>query len=121
MTARARSIGRPSVAALAAIGVLVLTGSAGPPSRTDPVPRRHVVEIRGMAFHPQALEVHVGDTVVWVNRDLVPHTATSSQDAEWNTGPLEQGKSGVYVPSHAGEAPYFCQLHPVMLGRLIVR
>ena len=121
MTAAARSIGRSSVAALAAIGVLALAGSAGPQYRADPVPRRHVVEIREMAFHPQALEVHVGDTVVWINRDIVPHTATSSGDAEWNTGPLQQGKSGVYVPRKAGEAPYFCQLHPVMLGRLIVR
>ena len=117
----ARSVERSSVAALAAIGVLALPGVAGMHHRADPVPGRHVVEIQGMAFHPQALEVQQGDTVVWVNRDIVPHTATSSQDGDWNTGPLAQGESGRYVPRHTGEAPYFCQLHPVMLGKLIVR
>ena len=74
-----------------------------------------------MKFIPERLEVAVGERITWVNRDIVPHTATSSRDGEWNTGPLAQGKSGQYVPRHTGEAPYFCQLHPVMLGKLIVR
>jgi plastocyanin len=112
------------IATLAAIGVLALAGAAR--SRpADAVPQRHVVEIRGMAFHPEVLEVRRGDTVVWINRDIVPHTATatrkSGQKPAWNTGPLLQGQSGQYVASHRGEDPYLCQLHPVMLGKLIVR
>ena len=108
------------IAALAAIGVLALAGAA--PSRpADPVPQRHVVEIRGMAFHPEVLEVRRGDTVVWINSDIVPHTATASRKSGWDTGTLLQGKSGQYVASHGGEDPYFCKLHPVMLGKLIVR
>jgi plastocyanin len=109
------------VAALAAIGVLSFTGAALPPRPTEPVPQRHVVEIRGMAFHPEVLEVRRGDTVVWLNRDIVPHTATATRKSGWNTGPLLQGKSGHYVAHHRGEDPYFCELHPTMLGRLIVR
>ena len=108
------------IAALTAIGVLALA-AAVPSGPTDFIPRRHVVEIRGMAFHPGVLEVRRGDTVVWVNRDIVPHTATSTRKSGWNTGPLLQGKSGQHVASHRGEDPYFCELHPVMLGKLIVR
>ena len=74
-----------------------------------------------MAFHPEVLVARRGDTVVWIDRDMVPHTATSTRKAGWNTGPLLQGKSGRYVPRHEGEEPYFCQLHPVMRGKLIVR
>ena len=74
-----------------------------------------------MAFHPEVLEVRRGDTVVWINRDIVPHTATESRKSGWDTGTLLQGKSGQYVTSHGGEDPYFCKLHPVMLGKLIVR
>lgn len=74
-----------------------------------------------MAFHPQKLEVQQGDTIVWINRDIVPHTATSTQKAGWDTGQLLQGKSGLHVARHAGEYPYVCQLHPVMRGDLIVR
>lgn len=107
------------IAALAAIGALVL--AAAPSPRGAPVPRRHVVEIRGMAFHPEVLEVRRGDTVVWINRDIVPHTATSSRPSGWNTGPIQQGDSGRFIPRRSGKLPYFCQLHPIMLGRLIVR
>jgi plastocyanin len=114
-----RSAGFP-IAALAAIGVLVLAAAAAPRS-TDPFSQRHVLEIQGMAFHPAVLKVQWGDTVVWINRDIVPHTATSTGKSGWNTGPLLQGKSGQYVPRHKGEDPYFCQLHPGMLGKLIVR
>lgn len=106
-------------AALIAVGVLAMIGGARRPG--GPVARRHVVEMRGMAFSPAALEVRRGDTIVWINRDIVPHTATSSRTAGWDTGPLPQGISGRYVARRAGEARYFCRLHPVMLGRLIVR
>jgi plastocyanin len=114
-----RSTGIPIVA-LAAIGMVALLAAA-PPRPTDSVPQRHVVEVQGMAFHPAVLEVQRGDTVVWINRDIVPHTATSTQKSGWNTGSLLQGESGQYVAGHRGEDPYFCQLHPVMLGKLVVR
>ena len=74
-----------------------------------------------MAFHPAVLAVRAGDTVVWVNRDIVPHTATASRKPGWNTGPLPHEKSGQYVANRRGADPYFCELHPVMLGKLIVR
>jgi plastocyanin len=108
------------IAGLAAIGILALAAAA-PHHPIASVPQRHVVEIQGMAFHPAVLEVQRGDTVVWVNRDIVPHTATSTRKSGWNTGSLLQGERGQYVPRHRGEDPYFCQLHPVMLGKLVVR
>ena len=108
-------------AGLGAIGALALAGAGVPSRPAGPLPQRHVVEIRGMAFHPEALEVRRGDTVVWINRDIVPHTATADRSPGWDTGPLLQGKSGQYVALDRGEDPYFCKLHPVMLGKLIVR
>jgi plastocyanin len=112
-----RSTGVP-IAALAAIGMLALACAARPPIVA---PTRHVVEIQGMAFHPQVLEVATGDTVVWINRDIVPHTATSNRKSGWDTGPLSQGKTGEYVARREGKDPYICQLHPTMAGTLIVR
>jgi plastocyanin len=74
-----------------------------------------------MGFHPRELEVHRGDTVVWINRDLVPHTATSVRKGGWSTGLLVEKGSGRHVPGRLGEDDYFCELHPVMRGKLIVR
>ena len=86
-------------------------------------PTTHTVEIRGMEFHPAVLTVAVGDTVVWINRDIVPHTATAAGGGrmKWDTGQLPQGQSGHYVASHKGVARYACTLHPTMHGRLIIR
>lgn len=109
------------VVALAAIGGLIVAGAAIPPRPTDLVSQRHVVEIRGMAFHPAVLQARPGDTVVWINRDIVPHTATASGKSGWNTGALLQGKSGQHVVRRRGEDSYFCELHPIMVGKLIVR
>ena len=83
-----------------------------------PMPRRHTIEIRGMAFHPAALQVAPGDTVIWINRDIVPHTATAWA---WDTGTLTQEQSGRYVPRRAGTVPYVCTLHPTMKGTLVIR
>lgn len=74
------------VAALAVVGILMLAAAA--PSRPDEAPpHRHVVEIRGMAFHPEVLSLRRDDTVVWINRDIVAHTATATRKSDWSTGP----------------------------------
>jgi plastocyanin len=59
-----------------AVGLLVCT--AGLAGSDPPEPKTHTVTIEEMRFHPERLTVARGDTIVWVNRDLVPHTATSA-------------------------------------------
>jgi plastocyanin len=103
------------------LGVATLLGGSACAGRGKLPPRRHVVEISGMAFQPAVLELERGDTVVWVNRDLVPHTVTAERTSAWTTGILAQGQSGRYVASMTGEVRYFCELHPVMKGKLIAR
>lgn len=36
-------------------------------------PQRHIVEIREFSFHPKRTVASPRDTVVWINRDVVPH------------------------------------------------
>lgn len=84
-------------------------------------PRTHTVEIRGMEFHPAVLTAQVGDTVVWTNRDIVPHTTTAKGRFAWDTGTLTQAQSGRYVVQHTGVAHYSCTFHPTMHGALIVQ
>ncbi|MEP7327109.1 MAG: cupredoxin family copper-binding protein [Gemmatimonadota bacterium] len=108
-------------AALPAIGVLGLLGAGVLwPGAVSPKHQR-VVTISGMAFDPAALEVERGDTVVWINRDIVPHTATDTLPNGWDTGTLTQGQTGRFVPRRRGEVKYFCRFHPTMQGKLIIR
>jgi len=96
---------------------------ASPAPQTSAEPRVHKVTIKGMVFTPATLEVSVGDTVVWVNEDLVPHTATAIVDGTtvFDSGVFPAEASWKYVASRSGTIPYVCLLHPMMKGTLIVR
>jgi len=80
----------------------------------------HTVRIEGMKFVPERLEVAAGDTVVWTNKDLVPHTVTASA-ARVESGVLAPNKKWRFVAKKKGEMPYICSLHPVMKGLLVVK
>ncbi len=78
------------------------------------------MEIRGFEFEPARLRVQTGDTIVWINRDLVPHTA-SSETARWDSGRI--GRDGSWewvVEGPPGEIPYDCTFHPTMRGMVVV-
>lgn len=82
----------------------------------------HEVKIRGMTFEPATLEVSAGDTVVWINEDFVPHTATSSATpAAFDSGTLQPKQRWKFVAKAKGTFPYVCTLHPTMVGSLQVR
>jgi len=80
----------------------------------------HTIIIDASRFEPEKLSVTAGDTVVWVNRDLVAHTATSPRGA-FDSGLIAPGKSWKYVPKRAGEFAYTCTYHPTMNGTLRVK
>ncbi len=73
-----------------------------------------------MKFVPERLEIAAGDTVVWTNRDFLPHSVTAKQ-AHVESGDLPPGKSWRFVARKKGEMPYICRLHPVMNGVLVVK
>lgn len=81
-------------------------------------PRTHTVLMEGMEFRPEALTVRVGDSIVWVNKDLVPHTATTDR---FDSGTIPAGKSWKYTVGAKGEFPYGCTFHPTMRGALRVK
>lgn len=79
----------------------------------------HTVEIRNSVFSPSRLEVTPGDTVVWINRDVVPHAASDSL-GRWDSGELGAGARWSWVASDAGRFSYLCAYHPSMAGEVRV-
>lgn len=79
----------------------------------------HTVVMEGVAFVPQTLTVKQGDTVVWVNKDPFPHTATA-EDRSFDSGEMGADKTWKYTVSKKGKVPYLCALHPTMKGTLVV-
>lgn len=112
----ARIIAR--VLAACALSILFTLPAEG----SKAAPQIHTVKIKGMVFVPATLEVSVGDTVVWVNEDLVPHTATAiaGDTKVFDSGVLPAKATWKYVAAKSGTIPYVCLLHPTMKATLIV-
>lgn len=100
-------------AALLAVALVAAT-SAG---CQDAKPRRHDVTIRAFQYEPATLKVAVGDTVVWLNEDVVPHTATAA-DAGWDSGSIGSRGSARVVIRRKGAQSYLCAFHPNMRAEL---
>jgi plastocyanin len=77
----------------------------------------HHVEINAMKFSPPDLKVHVGDEVVWENKDLVPHTVSADNGA-FDSGQIDSGKSYKTKIKKRGRIAYKCKFHPTMTAQL---
>ena len=78
------------------------------------------VTIDNFAFNPKIVTVKAGSKLTWRNRDDVPHKIQST-DNRFAASPLLDTKA-VYSVSfpEGGEFPYFCSVHPVMQGKVVV-
>jgi plastocyanin len=96
-----------------------------PPNKADnqapakPKYQVYTVDIKDMQFVPDSLVVNKGDEVVFVNRDMVNHCVTENKNNGWTSGPLQSGETYLLVARES--ANYYCSIHMVMKGRIIVR
>jgi plastocyanin len=77
-------------------------------------PRTHRVTISALRFKPPALKVAAGDTVEWVNQDIVPHSATAD-DHGFDSKDIA-GTAHFRWVAVKGRHPYRCSVHPDMRG-----
>jgi plastocyanin len=105
---------RTSASGGGATGVSIVSGAS---SLTD------------TAFKPNPVQVSVGDTVRWTNDDTQPHTVTSGQNAQpdgkFDSSPnfnplIAPGQTFEHKFTEAGQYPYYCALHPNMVGTVSV-
>jgi cytochrome c oxidase subunit II len=104
------------------------TGTAAGPSATLTIPEGASVQ-GNPAYDPDPLTITAGDTVEVSNQDTVPHTVTSGtgpEDAEsgsqFDTSIIDAGATAQVDTASlaAGDFPYYCSVHPYMLGTLKV-
>lgn len=77
------------------------------------------VVIQQMQFVPEKLDVKVGDTVVWINKDLVDHDVTADNNNAFYSDTLKVGKEWKMVIKDSGS--YHCSIHPSMKGSLLIK
>lgn len=100
----------------AALGLML--GIIGPSMAAQP--KTHTVTMESMRFQPDVLTVAPGDIVVWVNKDLVPHTATSKVGG-FDSNVILASESWRYTVPKKGDFAYICTFHPAMKGTLRVK
>jgi LPXTG-motif cell wall-anchored protein len=81
------------------------------------------VSIQDFFFDPDQLSVAPGTTVTWVNEGEAPHTVTSTDGKELDSGTLQPGDtySFTFKDDDAGETyAYQCTIHPQMTASVTV-
>ena len=86
-----------------------------------PRPTTHTVTIDATSFSPATLTLAAGDTVIWENKDFIPHTATSKKHGIFDSGTIATGKAWKHTFKTKGEIDYVCTFHPTMKGTLRVK
>jgi plastocyanin len=104
---------------LRSLGLVLLSlGCARADAAVTSDPRIYDVTMRSVSFAPKELVVAVGDTVQWVNADIVRHNAV--RPGLFDTGELRPGSKYTWVPSDTGEVMYRCTIHQRMRAKVTV-
>jgi 3',5'-cyclic-AMP phosphodiesterase len=78
-----------------------------------------VVKIDNFSFTPKSLTVKAGATVTWTNRDDIPHNIVSTEK-KFSSPVLDTDQNFSFTFREPGSYPYYCKIHPMMTGTVIV-
>jgi plastocyanin len=106
----------PGLALLAGAALAAAPGSAL--AAKARAPAIYTVTLRQMKFGPVPAQLHVGDTVEWVNDDIFVHSATA-KDRSFDVELKPQAH--MWTTFHrSGTFTFACRYHPGMTGTLVV-
>lgn len=116
-----RTVSALAVVVLAVVCTAALVSNSRS-AAAAPAARPTAITIDNYAFHPGALTVARGTTVVWLNKDDDVHTIKSKDGPEaFNSPALETGSQFEFRFKRAGTYHYVCTVHPYMHGVIAVR
>ena len=100
-------------------------------------PQTVTVHMKNIQFVPARITVTPGTRIIWVNDDPVDHDVTSGisiigrkarglpktkfPDGRFSSGLFGKGKTYETHFDKPGEYPYFCNVHPFMVGNIVVQ
>ena len=107
------------------IGVLVIIGfwsvitSCSNQTKTQVISSKSdTIVINLMQFSPAKLNAVVGDTITWINKDLVDHNVSDTINRLFYSDTIKPGKTFRWVVT--GEVKYICTIHPTMNAEIIL-
>jgi|SRR5689334_7296731 plastocyanin len=76
------------------------------------------ISMENLEIAPTEVSAKVGDTVEWINKDVLAHTATA-RNGDFDVM-LPPKKTGSLILKKAGTVEYYCRFHPNMKATLNV-
>ena len=76
------------------------------------------IVMENLVISPAAASAKVGDTIEWVNKDVLAHTATA-RNGDFDVT-LPPKKSVTLVLKKAGDVDYYCRYRPNMKATLTI-
>lgn len=77
------------------------------------------VVIQQMQFMPAQVKANVGDTIVWINKDMVDHDVTAQKSNSFYSDTIAVGNS--WKMAVTDSAAYRCSIHPSMIGQILIK
>jgi plastocyanin len=78
------------------------------------------VDMSRNCFSPAVVRVQPGEAVTWTNRDGYTHMVTGVARSWGDSTELGQSGAVTHRFSEGGVFPYYCALHPGMVGAVVV-
>jgi plastocyanin len=75
------------------------------------------VTIEKLVFMPADVKARTGDTIEWINKDVLIHTATVKGGWEVMIPPKTTASQTL---KSEGMVDYYCRFHPNMRGRIFI-
>jgi plastocyanin len=80
----------------------------------------YTVEIRASEFYLPKLIIAKGEKIIWINKDTSPHTVTSNNGTELNSGIIPPNQTYYHIFNEEGDFKYNCSLRPILSGEIVV-
>jgi plastocyanin len=109
------------LAAIIGVGTLLVTTMKEVRAQA-PAASAKIVEVKidNFSFSPAVITVPAGTTIVWTNRDDIPHTVVSD-DKVFKSKVLDTDEKFSFTFDKPGTYPYFCSVHPKMTAKVVVQ
>jgi plastocyanin len=76
------------------------------------------ISMENLVISPAEASAKVGDTIEWINKDVLAHTATA-RNGDWDAT-IPPRKTVTTILKKAGTVEYYCRFHPNMKATLTI-
>jgi plastocyanin len=76
------------------------------------------ITMENLVISPAEASAKVGDTIEWINKDILAHAATA-KNGDWDVT-MPPKKTVTSILKKAGTIDYYCRFHPNMKATLTI-